>query len=296
MPAAPIQLLMIEDNEMDAVLETRELHRAGLAVLVTRVDSEPDLRTALVTKPWDIILCDFTLPGFSGADALRIAKDLTPETPFIFVSGTIGEEAVAEAMRSGAQDYVMKDRLKRLAPAVARELRESAARREAKLAERWMRETEHKYRQLFDALTESVFVIDETSGRVLDTNRQAELLLHRERAAIVGKKHGALFNSLNDSPVLDELRTAAADPDRGGCTLNVILPNSSELQVHASASPIELYGRSLLLVLMHPRSERRDSDQPLTADQIVAEVSNWPEAALAELHDRLNTLRPENAH
>jgi len=294
--STPIQLLMIEDNEMDEILETRELQRAGLAVTTTRVETEDDLRDALGRQGWDIILCDFTLPGFNGADALRIAKQLSPETPFIFVSGTIGEEAVAEAMRSGAKDYVMKDRIKRLAPAVTRELREAAARREARLAEQWMRESEHKYRQLFDALNEAVFVIDEASGRVIDTNRQAERLLGRERQAIVGKNHAALVSSPFGKLVLAELRGCAAA--REGCVLQLLVADGPPLRVHASASPIELYGRSLLLVLMHPRIDR-GAPAPLGADQILAEVARWSPEAVENLLRELASLRqdaPDPAH
>ena len=288
----PLQILMIEDNEADAYLEGAELRRAGYTVTATRVDSEASLRAALPKQPWDLILCDFTLPGFSGAEALRISRELVADVPFIFVSGTIGEAAVVEAMRSGAQDYVMKDRLKRLAPAVARELREAALRREARQAEQWMRESEHKYRQLFDALTEAVFLIEETTGRILDTNRQAENLLQRERPAIVGANHATLFASPTDSVVLTELRAAASDLGRGGCVLNLVRPDGSSLPVHASASHIELYGRSLLLVLMHVRV-KRDATMPaaLTADQIVAEVAKWPHEALANLVGRIALVR-----
>lgn len=100
----PLQVLMIEDSEDDALFTSRELRRAGYEPDVERVATEEGLRAALSRRHWDLILCDFTLPGFGGAEALRIAKELAPELPFIFVSGTIGEEAVAEAMRSGAQD------------------------------------------------------------------------------------------------------------------------------------------------------------------------------------------------
>lgn len=253
---APLRVLMVEDNETDAFLELTALRRAGYTVDSTRVDTEDALRAALDQRSWDLILCDFTLPGFGGAEALEIAKKTVPDVPFIFVSGTIGEEAVAEAMRSGAQDYVMKDRLKRLVPAVARELREAAVRQEARRADRWMRESEHKYRQLFDALHEAVFVIDERSGRIIDTNRQAEHLLQRPRPEIVGAKHATLFASPTGSAVIDELRAVAADENNSGCVLDLLLPDQATLPVHASASPIELYERSFLLVLMHPRADR----------------------------------------
>lgn len=292
----PLHVLMIEDNENDAFFATRELKRAGYEVHATRVDNENDLRAALPTRPWDLLLCDFTLPGFGGAEAFRIAKELQPEVPFIFVSGTIGEEAVADAMRRGAQDYVMKDRLKRLVPAVRRELREAAARREARHAERSMRESEHKYRQLFDALHEAVFVIDPRSGRVIDTNRQAEALLRRERPDIVGANHAALFAAPAGGSALDELRRLATDRARSGCVLHLLRRDEPALPVHASASPIELYGRALLLALMHPRLDRRPAPSPPAADpspeQIVATVSAWPEEALRDLVRRLSALHP----
>ncbi len=295
--SAPLQLLQIEDNETDAFLEIRELKRSGFQVEATRVDTEADLRVALSTRSWDLVLCDFTLPGFSGAEALRIAKELSPDTPFIFVSGTIGEAAIVDAMRSGARDYVMKDRLTRLSPAVSRELREAAVRRESLLNERGMRESEHKYRQLFDALSDAVFLIEEGAGRVIDTNRQAEHLLHRERRDLVGRNHRALFASPTDVPVLAELRAAASSPDRGGCVLHLLKPGEAPMPVHASASRIELYGRSLLLVLMHVRARRsvvrppRESD----AEQILAEVSRWPREAVADLIRRISALHPSDA-
>ena len=289
----PLQVLMIEDNETDAFLTTATLRRAGFNLAPTRVDSEADLRAALEKQPWDIILCDFTIPGFGGREALGIAKEQAADTPFIFVSGTIGEEAVAEAMRSGAQDYVMKDRLKRLAPAIARELHGAAVRREARQADRWMRESEHKYRQLFDALHEAIFVIDEKSGRIIDTNRQAEDLLQRPRAAIVGVNHATLFSSPAGSVVLDELRAIAADRTKKCCILQLAQPDKSALPLHASASPIELYGRPFLLVLMHERAEQRaaSAPAPLNADQIVAAVAKWPDEAADDLLARIALLR-----
>lgn len=299
-PPAPLQILIIEDNETDAFLATRELQRAGFRVAPTRVDNETDLRAALTRQVWDLILCDFTLPGFSGSEALRISRELVADVPFIFVSGTIGEAAIVEAMRSGAQDYVMKDRLTRLAPAVARELSDAAMRREAKLNERWMRESEHKYRQLFDALTEAVFLIDETTGRIIDTNRQAEQLLDRARGKIVGQNHTRLFESPSGSVVLTELRASAANPKCRGCELHLVKPDASPILVHASASHIELYNRSFLLVLIHPEDDdtpggqlQQERPQRLTPERIVEEVACWPQEAIADLIGRLSFLRTD---
>jgi signal transduction histidine kinase len=150
--AEPIRVLLVEDNELDARLILRELGRAGLAVRHRRVATPLDLREALRAEPWDLVLSDHALPGFSSTEALAIlaeerASDAggaggPPELadlPFIIVSGTIGEETAVEAMRAGARDYILKDRLGRLAPAVERELREAGNRRQRRLLEDQLR-------------------------------------------------------------------------------------------------------------------------------------------------------------
>lgn len=130
----PLRLLIIEDSEDDAALVLLHLRQGGYNVASERVYSAHGLETALVKK-WDIVVSDHSMPQFSGPEALKMVRAKDAEIPFIFVSGTIGEDAATEAMRVGAQDYVMKTNLKRLVPAVQRELREAEDRRERKRLE-----------------------------------------------------------------------------------------------------------------------------------------------------------------
>ncbi len=130
----PLRLLLVEDSEDDAALLLLLLRQAGYDVDSERVYSANALEEAL-HKKWDIVVSDHSMPQFSGADALEIVRAKDAEIPFIFVSGTIGEDAATEAMRVGAQDYVMKTNMKRLVPAVQRELREAEDRRERKRLE-----------------------------------------------------------------------------------------------------------------------------------------------------------------
>lgn len=130
----PIRLLLIEDSEDDAALLLLLLRQAGYDVESERVYAAKDLEECLAKK-WDIVVSDHSMPQFSGAQALKMVREKDTEVPFIFVSGTIGEDAATEAMRVGAQDYVMKTNLKRLIPAVQRELREAEDRRERKRLE-----------------------------------------------------------------------------------------------------------------------------------------------------------------
>src|ERR1700681_3462810 len=128
--ADQIHLLVIEDSEDDADLLVRELERGGYRLQFRRVDTPDDLRAALADRDWDLVIADYTMPRLSGADALSMVRDHSSEVPFIFVSGTIGEEAAVAALKSGAQDYILKRKTGRLLLAVERELREPRARHE----------------------------------------------------------------------------------------------------------------------------------------------------------------------
>jgi signal transduction histidine kinase len=126
--AEPLRVLFVEDSADDAELETLQLRRAGFDVTYSRVCSAGDLEAA-VDGPWQVIIADYNMPNFTGLDALTICHQRRPELPFILVSGTLGEDRAVEALKSGAQDYLIKDNLRRLGPAVVRALREAAAQR-----------------------------------------------------------------------------------------------------------------------------------------------------------------------
>jgi diguanylate cyclase (GGDEF)-like protein len=128
-------LLLIEDSPDDAALVVRELARGGYDVEVDRVDTPDALVAALKRQTWDIAVADYTMPGFTGTAALTLLRQHDADLPFIFVSGTIGEDAAVAAMRTGAHDYIMKGALKRLAPAVEREMRDAGGRRERRRVE-----------------------------------------------------------------------------------------------------------------------------------------------------------------
>jgi two-component system cell cycle sensor histidine kinase/response regulator CckA len=131
----PLRVLMIEDSEDDAALLLRELRRGSYDVISERVDLPDALKSALDTQEWDLVVSDFSMPHFSGTDALRLLRATGSEVPFIFVSGTMGEETAVAALQDGAQDYLVKTNLKRLVSAVQRALREAEERQQRKLME-----------------------------------------------------------------------------------------------------------------------------------------------------------------
>jgi signal transduction histidine kinase len=126
----PLNALIVEDSEDDAVLLVRELRNAGFEVFGERVETAADMRTALAKRHWDVIISDYAMPHFSGLAALKLLRESGRDLPFILVSGVAGEEQGVEAMRLGAHDYLMKKNLPRLAPAVERELQEAEIRRQ----------------------------------------------------------------------------------------------------------------------------------------------------------------------
>src|SRR6266702_742355 len=128
-PRRALRVLVVEDSELDAALLLRALERGGFKPVSEIVDTAEAMLAALEHKSWDLILADHAMPQFSAPEALDLVKKRGIDVPFIIVSGHINEETAVAAMQAGAHDYVMKERLARLVPAVRRELREAAVRR-----------------------------------------------------------------------------------------------------------------------------------------------------------------------
>jgi len=127
--ALVLRALFVEDSEQDTHILLRELRRGGYEVEHDRVDTRPAMEAALSSRPWDIILCDYTLPQFSAMDALKTLHESGLDLPFIVISGTIEEESAVEVLKAGAHDFIVKGRLARLIPAIERELRDTQTRR-----------------------------------------------------------------------------------------------------------------------------------------------------------------------
>ena len=150
-PSRPLRVLIIEDYEEDALLLQRYLERAGYAAEPCHIQSAEELRHSLAQpKPWDLILADYTLPGFGAREALQILQQAKADIPFIIVSGTIDEVSAVEAMRAGAHDYVLKGHLERLIPAIDRELADAKRRRERLRTEADLRLAEQRFSATFN--------------------------------------------------------------------------------------------------------------------------------------------------
>lgn len=292
----PLAVLIVEDVPDDAKLIVRELSRGGFDVTHRRVATAAEMQEALRERRWDVILCDYALPQFSGSAALPMARELGGDAPFIFVSGTIGEDIAVEAMKSGAHDYVMKGNLTRLAPAIRRELREAQTRREALLSDKAMRESEQKYRHLFEAMSDAAFLIDIETGRIIDTNAQAGTLLGRTRGEIVGMPREELHPSESNAGIL-ACYSRGAQPVT--CDSQVRRRDGRTVPVQVSASEIKLYGRSFVFALMRDITERKRAENELRTSreqlralaarlQVVREEERTRVAR--EIHDELGQM------
>src|ERR1700722_17966611 len=198
------------------------------------------------------------MPRFSGQMALEIVKERNLDLPFIFVSGTLGEDLAVQAMKEGAHDYVMKNNLTRLIPAMERELREANERRLRLKAEEDMRISEYKYRHLFECLGDAVFLIDIETGRIIDTNPQDEVLLGQPRAGILGMKENQLYPRQKGGATAPGLLSA-----RGGFESNVLRQNGEIVPVYVSFSNLELYDRRFFLALFHDITDRKRSEEKI---------------------------------
>ncbi len=183
----PLRALIAEDSENDTLLLVRELTRAGFDLTYERVQSAAAMQEALTRQHWDVVIGDYSMPQFSGTAALQMLRERDPDIPFIFVSGTIGEDIAVEALRAGAQDYLTKGNLRRLVPAIERQLREVENRRERRRAEEELRRSEHRFETVFRSSPVGITISTLAEGRYLDVNAAFLRMVGRTRDEVIGR-------------------------------------------------------------------------------------------------------------
>lgn len=192
-PPKPLEILLLEDSIFDAELLQASLEAAHLQFSFTWVKDENGFVTALRGRRFDIILSDYQLPGFSGAEALNHALASAPHTPFIFVSGVIGEENAVELLKRGATDCVIKERLQRLPAVIERAQREVRLRNAQRVAEEHLREADALYARVVDSLQDYAVILLDPSGRIRQWNRAAGLMFAQDIEDLRGETADVLF-------------------------------------------------------------------------------------------------------
>ncbi len=166
-----LRVLIVDDSDDDTNLVLRKLRSDGYQPEWERVDTHDAMKNALEKKVWDVILCDYKMPGFSAPAALKLAQEINPNIPFIVVSGAMGEETAVEVMKAGAHDYVMKDKLAKLSVAVKREIAEAKIRRDKKSMEEMLKRSENNFRHSLDESPLGIRIVS-SDGELLYANRE----------------------------------------------------------------------------------------------------------------------------
>jgi PAS domain S-box-containing protein len=232
-----LKILMLEDNKADAELIRYELRKGDIDFSYELVETESEFRNALESFQPDIILSDYELPTFDGISALNVVHSTLPDVPFIFVTGVMGEETAIEMLRNGATDYVLKHRLSRLVPAVSRALEEVDERESRRLAEEALRQSEERYRTIFESTGTANCIIERDAG-ITHVNHEFERLsqfsaaelraggsfvemlsMSDEGAEDFRRRHQALIEARRHTPV----RFVGMINDRSGDAHNVIV-------------------------------------------------------------------------
>ncbi|MDD8027584.1 MAG: PAS domain S-box protein [Acidobacteriota bacterium] len=255
-----LKVLLLEDNSADVEFVLHELRRAGYDPEWKRVETEPEF-LAQLDQGWDIVLADYNLPEFDGLRALKALRKRDPDLPFILVTGTIGEEMAVATMKVGANDFIMKDKLARLGPAVEREMRDASGRRERKRAEEGLRRAEENFRRFLDESPLGVRIVD-AQGKTLYANH-AILDLYGfagiEELVSTPVEERYTSESLAEHRERNKTRRSG-EPDPSDYEITIVRKNGEFRRLHVLRKTILWDGRSQSQVTYQDITERKKAE------------------------------------
>jgi len=261
----PLRVLVVEDSEFDAKMLVRLLDRGGYATAYERVQTADDMARALSTKEWDIVLSDYNLPGFNATLALQLLQATKLDIPFIIVSGGIGEDIAVAAMKSGASDYLMKGNLARLIPAVERELRDAAVRKARRKAESELRESEQRYRLLWETATDAILLMD-TKSDILFANPAVQGIFGYSPLELMGKNFAMLLPEklrANSDTAFQKHGQTVTTAQRRTLETTGLKKDGSEVLLELAFNDIELGGQRLFVAFIRDITERERNRREL---------------------------------
>lgn len=253
--ATDLKLLLLEDNPDDSALVLRQLKKAGFAVNHRQLDTQADFLAALGAESWDLILSDFHMPQFTGLRAFELLRERDTTTPFIVISGTIGEETAVEVMRLGVTDYLLKDRLARLPAAVERALRESRLQRER-------RQREEDFRLLFAQNPMPMWVYELEGLQFLAVNDAAVAHYGYSRDEFLRMTLRDIRPPAEIPRMLESIRHRPADVTRPGIWRHS-RKDGTEIMAEITAHRTTFQGRPAELVLANDVTERLAAERAL---------------------------------
>jgi len=289
-----ISILLVEDSILDADLTLEHLTRAGIEFQVRRVETRSAFLSAIHEAPPDLILCDYALPDFDGVSALSLAQEHCADTPFLFVSGAIGEEQAIDSLKRGATDYVFKHRLDRLAPAVRRALSESRERCERKKAENALRKSEERLRLALNAAGLGAWELDLSAGS-MECSPTCLLNLGLTASDLVTYQTLRQLVHPEDRPSFDcTLEAAAARLDSFQLEHRIVRPDSSVRWMITSGRGIRDNGSPARIIGVNMDiTERKQFEVDLAkqARELSSLNTDLQQFAYAASHDLQEPLR-----
>lgn len=261
-----LKVLIIEDSSDDAHLLLYSLAKAGYKPSHALVQNAAGMRQQLGAQPWDLIISDYVIPGFGGLAALEVLKQSGFDIPFIIVSGKIGEDVAVESLIAGANDYLLKDRLTRLGPAIDRALKEAAQKRKRKQAEEALRESEERYRRLVESCPDGMFITTQ-SEMIFVNPAGVELLGASSPIELIGKPILEFVESNYRDLVEEHLRQALEGSDGPLLEHKMVRTDGAGILVETIARHIQYHGESAVQLLCRDVSSRKQMEQQLVNAQ-----------------------------
>ncbi len=288
-----LRILILEDVPTDTELVEYELRKAEISFSSKRVETREDFIKALEEDAPDLILSDHTLPSFDGMEALKIAKEKFPDVPFIFVTGSLGEEGAIETLKSGATDYVLKDNLSRLAPSVRRALREAEERKEHKRALEALKDSRALLAGIVDSAMDAIISLD-SQQHIIHFNRAAEKMFGYASSDIIGKPVDILIPDRFRAAHREHIKTFG---DYGltnrtmGSTggISGLRSNGEEFPIEASISQVEALGQKIFTVILRDVTDRKKLEAQFLRAQRMESIGTL---AGGIAHDLNNVLQP----
>lgn len=267
----------------DAELLEYEIRKGGFNFVTTRVDSREGFIAALEEFGPDLIISDFNLPSFNGMQALALAREITPLTPLIIVTGALNEEIAVECMKAGADDYVLKDNLRRLVPAIGVVMANSKARCERVLAEEQSAASERKMRAVFEHAHDAIFIVHQ--GVVIDCNPMAEKLFDVSRGNLLHRSFSEFYPvEKANGQILPDFSAEMFEKALAGEPQNFELQlrrlDGTMFDVDVGLSPIEVDGKLHLMAILRDITEKKRIEVELRES----------EKKFKELSQEFNTL------
>ncbi len=272
----PLHVLIVEDNEDDALLLLEELRCSGYEPVSERVYSAAAMRKALHHQSWDLVISDYSMPQFCGSAALAVLKESGLDLPFIIVSGAIGEETAVSAMKAGAHDYIQKDNLTRLVPAIERELREAEIRREQKQTKKALDESEEFHRVILTNISDAVFITN-NEGQFVYVGPNVDYIFGYSKEEVwnfgtIDKLLGSNLYTISELEQQNEIRNIEREIiDKNGDS-HFVLINVKQVSILDGTNLFtcrDVTERKIVLDAL------KESEQRLIEAQRIAQLGHW---------------------